>query len=128
MSEEKDMDAARRERGWIGVDFDGTLALYTDYDGADELGDPIAPMIKRVKRWLKRGYEVRIFTARAANSLSVRAIEEWLEENLGELLPITNIKDRDMIALWDDRCVPVYCNEGEPMIETDADDVSPSDG
>jgi hypothetical protein len=121
-------EKARRERGWIGVDLDGTLAHYTDYDGADEIGDPIEPMIKRVKKWLKLGYEVRVLTARASNSLSVRAIEEWLEENLGELLPITNIKDKDMIVLWDDRCVPVYVNEGEPMIETDEDDVSPMEG
>jgi hypothetical protein len=52
--------------GWIGVDFDGTLATYGRWAGPTQLGDPIAPMVDRVKRWLAEGREVRIFTARVA--------------------------------------------------------------
>ena len=114
-----------KKHGWIGVDLDGTLAEYNDYEGVDIIGDPVPAMVKRVKKWLKAGYEVRVLTARASNSLAIHAIEEWLEEYVGELLPVTDKKDHDMIVLWDDRCVPVYVNEGEPMVETDEEDVSP---
>lgn len=49
---------------WIGVDLNGTLALYTTGDYRT-IGDPIEPMVARVKQWIKDGHEVRIFTARA---------------------------------------------------------------
>jgi len=50
--------------GWIGVDFDGTLAQYGTWVSADHCGEPIAPMVERVRRWMALGHEVRIFTAR----------------------------------------------------------------
>ncbi len=53
-----------KPHGWIGVDFDGTLAHYDGWKGAAHCGEPIAPMVERVKRWLDAGWEVRIFTAR----------------------------------------------------------------
>lgn len=38
---------------WIGVDLDGTLA---EYNGQlSGIGDPINPMMNRVKRWLSQG-------------------------------------------------------------------------
>jgi hypothetical protein len=55
-------------RGWIGVDLDGTLAdHYWPEKGpfeADRIGDPIPLMVARVKDWIAKGVEVRIFTAR----------------------------------------------------------------
>lgn len=50
--------------GWIGVDFDGTLAEYGTWVSPSHCGRPIAPMVERVKTWLAQGREVRIFTAR----------------------------------------------------------------
>jgi hypothetical protein len=50
--------------GWIGVDFDGTLAVYDGWNGADHCGEPIGEMVFRVKKWLSEGRDVRIFTAR----------------------------------------------------------------
>lgn len=51
-------------KGWIGVDFDGTLAEYNGWVSAGHCGAPIAPMVERVKRWLTEGHEIRVFTAR----------------------------------------------------------------
>jgi hypothetical protein len=51
-------------KGWIGVDLDGCLAKYDKWVSIDHIGEPITPMVERVKRWLREGREVRIFTAR----------------------------------------------------------------
>lgn len=47
-------------RGWIGVDLDGTLAHYDGWKGETHIGKPIPLMLARVKRWLAEGKEVRI--------------------------------------------------------------------
>ena len=126
--------------GWIGVDFDGTLAEYGTWVGPDHVGKPIAPMVERVKLWLSQGHEVRIFTARmypitqvirpgdalpvaeAAGTLAtplgtallaVDAIRAWCREHLGAVLPITCVKDYGMVELYDDRAVQVRPNTGE---------------
>lgn len=112
-------------KGWIGVDLDGTLAIYDGWKGALEIGEPIKPMVERVKQWVKEGKNVKIFTARVTegpshnkdgtvnNTEEVRkAIEDWCNINLGFILPITNLKDFDMIQLWDDRAVQVIPNLG----------------
>ncbi len=49
---------------WL-VDFDGTLVKYGKWVSCEHIGEPIQPMIDRVKMWLKQGREVQIFTARA---------------------------------------------------------------
>lgn len=63
-----EMMQARRdeqlEKGWIGVDFDGTLAEYWHWDGWNVFGKPILPMVYRVRRWLGEGHEVKLMTAR----------------------------------------------------------------
>ena len=94
--------------GWLGVDLDGTLAHYETFKGNDHVGAPIRPMVDKVKGWLDEGQDVRIFTARDPHP----AIRAWCKEHLGKVLPITNVKDRHMIALYDDRAVGVKRNEG----------------
>lgn len=115
--------------GWIGVDFDGTLAKYDGWKGPTDLGEPIPAMVERVKRWLAEGREVRIFTARVSlagrpgdsvtNALEMiatrSAIRSWCLEHLGQRLPVTCEKDLNMIELWDDRCVQVEPNTGRRM-------------
>lgn len=137
--------------GWIGVDFDGTLATYGTWAGADHVGEPIAPMVARVKRWLAEGREVRVFTARihpldtliqpdreirerltdeeiaAVRSIGAAperyteafraalAIRRWCLQHIGQVLPITNVKDYGMLELWDDRAVQVRPNTGEAV-------------
>lgn len=102
-------------RGWIGVDLDGTLAHYEGWKGIEHIGAPVPAMLKRVIGWLVQGQEVRIFTARAATPEAIPHIKEWCKEHFGFELPITNIKDFQMIELWDDRCVQVIPNTGNPV-------------
>lgn len=108
-------------KGWIGVDLDGTIAEYTGWKGHRHIGQPIRPMVERVKRWLKEGWEVRIFTARvsardgAEKQEVIKAVQDWCEEHIGTLLSVTCEKDYAMVELWDDRCVQVIPNTGEPV-------------
>lgn len=102
--------------GWIGVDLDGTLAEYGGWQGADHIGAPVPLMLARVKEWLARGIEVRIFTARVAldeDGSVVASIEAWCEEHVGQKLAVTCQKDYGMVELWDDRCVQVIPNTGQ---------------
>ena len=119
--------------GWIGVDLDGTLAVYDDL-GTSEIGKPIPAMVERVRGWLAEGHEVRIFTARvgfssestdpfdrilddhfAAQQRSL--IEAWCEEHIGVRLAITAVKDFGCIELWDDRAIRVITNTGKRCCE-----------
>ena len=99
---------------WIGVDLDGTLAHYDDWQGPEHIGAPIAPMVARVKRWIAEGRDVRIFTARVHrdDGANRQHIEAWCAEHLGCVLPVTNEKDWDMIEVWDDRAVQIITNTG----------------
>lgn len=126
-----------KPRGWIGVDFDGTLAEYGTWVSPTHCGQPIEPMLDRVKRWLAEGREVRIFTARvwpiveqitpdlrlaveyAPTDRAVQAvaaaeaIRDWCRRHVGQVLTITCVKDFAMVELYDDRCVQVRPNTGE---------------
>ena len=104
-------------RGWIGVDLDGTLAQYDGWKGPTHIGEPVEAMWRRVRQWLNEGKDVRIFTARACRGgeegVQVRAaIDAWCLQQFGTELPITNVKDFSMIELWDDRAVQVEPNTG----------------
>jgi len=111
--------ALAKSQGWIGVDFDGTLAVH-DPDktfNAKETGAPVPLMVQRVKQWLSNGWDVRIFTARVSpNAQNVetarQAIQQWSLLNLGRVLPVTAIKDPSMVAFYDDRAVRVDQNTG----------------
>ena len=102
--------------GWIGVDLDGTLAVYGEWRGPEHIGPPIPAMVARVKAWLDEDRDVRIFTARIAfdeNGENMRAICAWCREHLGRELIVTNVKDYGMIELWDDRAIQVVPNTGQ---------------
>lgn len=101
--------------GWTGVDLDGTLAYYHGWKGPEHIGDPIDAMVLKVKRQLSAGKEVRIFTARADDERSVRAIKMWLKVRaaLPSSLKITNKKDFECEEIWDDRARQVIRNKGE---------------
>lgn len=104
-------------RGWIGVDLDGTLAHYDTWRGPEHIGEPIMPMVERVRRWLAEGQEVRIMTARANLQLSVAAIQVWTHQMFGQVLEVTQTKDLHMKELWDDRAVQVIPNTGRTLAE-----------
>jgi hypothetical protein len=122
--ERSEDEGVKRPLPWIGVDLDGTLAHYSTWVSADHIGEPIAPMVERVKRWLDDGKRVKIMTARAAGPYEpkwltrndiVNAIDAWCLKNIGQKLEVTNEKDMFMIELWDDRAVQVEPNVGEPV-------------
>lgn len=100
--------------GWYGVDLDGTLAYHDEHTNG--IGRPIVPMVERVKRWLAKGREVRIVTARAAhkNPAEEKEIKAWCKQHLGQELEVTASKDFEMIELWDDRAIQVVTNRGIP--------------
>lgn len=117
-------------KGWIGVDFDGTLAHYEGWNGG-ELGEPVGEMLFRVKKWIADGRTVKIFTARvgetglrnAVGGVDDKAfadeqrtlIQDWCEKHVGVRLEVTAQKDFGMIELWDDRAVQVEANTGRPI-------------
>jgi len=100
---------------WIGVDLDGTLAHDLGNKSLDEIGSPIKPMLKRVQRWIAEGKTVKIFTARASAPRQIAMVKKWLVQHGLPDLEVTNAKDLRMIELWDDRCVQVMTNSGEPV-------------
>ncbi len=120
---------------WIGVDLDGTLAVWDGWRGIEHIGEPVEPMAARVRAWLAQGEEVRIFTARVDGGQAAlamgdengrahadvaavkRHIEQWCLEHLGAVLPITNVKDYGMRELWDDRAIGVERNTGRRIGE-----------
>lgn len=100
---------------WIAVDLDGTLA-HEDrkWKGIEHIGDPILPMLQRVKRWLKQGEEVKCWTARIANDPdAARFVRAWLDAHGLQAMGMTALKDPDMIEAWDDRTVCVQRNTGK---------------
>lgn len=115
--------------GWIGVDLDGTLAEYHGWLPDHGVGKPIPAMVERVKQWLAAGIEVRIFTARVSlqggysleshrsaddewKNEQTKIIEQWCLTYIGQKLPVTCMKDFQMIELWDDRCIHIELNTG----------------
>jgi hypothetical protein len=49
---------------WYGFDLDRCLAQYSHWQGVEHIGEPIAPMVAKVKQYLAEGKRVKIFTAR----------------------------------------------------------------
>ena len=103
--------------GWRGVDLDGTLAEYEGWRGVNHIGRPVPMMLERVLRWLKKGDQVAIMTARVSDpvveEVARLAIEAWCLKHLGQVIPVTHSKDFEMFELWDDRAIQVVKNTGE---------------
>lgn len=115
--------------GWIGVDLDGTLAVYNGWTDGCPIGAPVPEMVERVKRWIADGKEIRIFTARVFSNIGdekrqreaaeqLANITAWCLTNIGHKLEVTCVKDYNMDELWDDRCVRVEKNTGKPLCES----------
>ncbi len=101
----------------IAVDLDGTLAHHdpkAQYK-ASEIGEPIAPMLERVKRWIEEGHEVVIFTARVGEEGAYPHIQAWLRKHGIRGVAITNKKRADFKEMWDDRAVAVQRNTGKVL-------------
>ena len=109
-------------KGWIGVDADKTLF---EYDSGsfriDVFGRPIPLMVARIRMHLEDDEEVRLFTARVDDpewEPKGRAAWEQISQYLfGQVLKATNVKDYEMVLLYDDKAVQVIPNTGELAIE-----------
>ena len=111
------------DNGWVGVDLDGTLAHYDGWHGIEHIGKPIPKMVANVKKAIEKGEVVKIFTARMDTEGADVPIRKWLKAvGLPDDLEITNVKDRHMAELWDDRARQVIPNTGKFLDEhiTDA--------
>jgi hypothetical protein len=109
-------EGAKKEpvrKGWIGIDLDGTLARADTLSGTSKIGAPIPKMVSLATRLVRDGVSVKIFTARASDASQVDMIHRWLNENGLPEFEVTNVKDFDMIRLYDDRAVQVITNTGE---------------
>ena len=109
-----------KDKEWIGVDLDGTLAQkHPDgWQGISHIGEPIPLMVDRVKKWLAEGKTVKILTARFAEpDLKTREqvvffIRQWCVTYIGQRLEVTCSKDMHMTELWDDRARQVETGTG----------------
>lgn len=101
---------------YLGVDLDGTLARSGPGGPRGAIGKPVPAMVEKVKQALAAGKDVRIYTARVSNDpdgKATRAIQAWSQKNLGEALPVTDIKEPGMEELLDDKAVHVGKNTGK---------------
>ena len=119
---------AIKDKAWIGVDFDGTMAYHFGWTPWNELGRPIKAMVDRVQQWIAEGKDVRIFTARVGSDEDeeiclvtgqkftrndmFKILYAWCQEHIGVVIPVTAKKDKFMVELWDDRAVQVVPNTG----------------
>lgn len=109
------------EKGWIGVDLDGTLATYgPTYQGPLWIGDPVPLMVERINRWIIEGKTIKIFTARVsktwlnivkaeADEMAIKdSIYNWCLKVFNRTFEVTAEKDPYMVELWDDiKLMPV---------------------
>lgn len=120
-----------RKKLIYAVDFDGTLAKYTNWQGIGHVGEPIEPMVTRVKQLLAEGHFVSIFTARLAFHAkdsfeykhTIEILSEWCRMHLGmpiqpydpensPQLQITCTKYGHFHEFWDDRARHIIPNTG----------------
>lgn len=112
----QDTEGDGGDEPWIGVDLDGTLALYDGWRGLKSIGKPIPRMVRRVEGWVERGLRVKVFTARASVPGGAEAVRAWLEKHGLPGLEVTHEKDFGMIELWDDRAVQILPNTGKAVL------------
>lgn len=116
--------ATGRYDGWIGVGFDGVLAVARPLE--EPPGPPIPDMRDRVKAWLADGVDVRIVTPRVR--LRCNEVFDWCQEHIGravDVAPAVVADDDRMIELWDTRAVRVARNRGIPLSDSVAEPIEP---
>jgi hypothetical protein len=110
-------------KGYIGMDFDGTISVYDGWKGPGHVGKPVPSMIALIKDFLEMGKEVRILTARVSSPTEAdearAAIEQFCLDHIGQILPVQCEKDYGMIVLFDDRAITVEPNTGKILGLTD---------
>ncbi len=89
----------------IAIDFDGTIAEYDDWKGAGVVGKPIPGAVEFVRKVHELGFNVAIFSTRAASEEGKNAIIQWIHENkLGDIISgVTHEKSGMFELIVDDR-------------------------
>lgn len=106
-------------RPWVGFDYDGTLFTHTTEDNP-VVGEPIKPMIERLKTLLNQGIRCKILTARVSSieknvQFQERVIRKSLVKEVGEKaanIEVTAEKDYLMMEFYDDRARQVIKDTG----------------
>jgi hypothetical protein len=116
---ERDSKEHEQSGGWYAFDLDNSIAQYYGYEGPTDIGEPLGiddvhSTFNTLLQYLESGKDCRIFTARADNPYSVRAINAWSKKYLGRIIPVTNIKDHNLIHGFDDRFTGVDPDTGVP--------------
>ncbi|MBP6925581.1 MAG: hypothetical protein KBC22_00775 [Candidatus Pacebacteria bacterium] len=113
----------KQKNNWVGFDLDGTLAVSENgkFDPKKN-GEPVPEMVSLVRKYLDKGVEVKIFTARISTNgtflslyhavVGIYHIQLWSEKYLGQKLEVTCIKDPKMNIFYDDRAVQVQKDTG----------------
>jgi hypothetical protein len=112
----------KKENTIKAVDLDGTLAKQLIPHNPKVAGPPIPKMLQLVKRWLKAGETVVIFTSRVSpsthNIVEIRyarkLITAWCREYLGTTLAITSDKN-PRFEIWDNKAHRVETNTGRVL-------------
>jgi hypothetical protein len=101
----------------VACDLDGTLATYDHWRGIDHIGEPVEPVLRRVKALLEAGHQVSIFTSRVAGDwpehikdleTTRRHIESWCYRHVGRILPVTAHKHGWFTEIWDDKALGIF--------------------
>jgi hypothetical protein len=115
-----DEDNASEHGPWYAFDLDGTIAEYHQWEGELAIGKPIAPTVELMRKMVKEGCIVKIFTARLSfpnrdHDAIVNAIQDWLEEQGLPRLEVTATKDWRFKEFYDDKAIAVEQNTGEML-------------
>ncbi len=119
-------DKSHEDKRWTGFDFDGTLVFEEpEWRGFEHIGEPIKPIVDKLKGYLKQGRIVKIVTARVSqdneydNYIARRNIYHWLlmyvhDDSMANFphIEIVSGKDMYMDKLYDNRAVQVETNTG----------------
>lgn len=98
---------------FVGFDLDGTLAKRQKEFDINSVGEPVPKMIAQLRKHLKAGDTVKIFTARASTAGCKPPIHKFLKAQGLPKLEITNVKTPGLTKLYDDRAVGVKVDTGE---------------
>lgn len=116
---------ARRRRAWRRpVDTTTPLGIVCPVCGGDQWR---VLEVRGERGYIRRRHECGLETCVDEHGRRTRwtvdvqraTIEVWCMFHLGAVLPITATKDYFMSELWDDRCVRVERNVGEPVVGCD---------
>jgi phage gp29-like protein len=107
-----------QETPYVGFDLDGTLAKFDKWQGPGHIGPPVPKMVAKVKKFLDKGIQVRIITARLGlpgkeAEVAHRAIQKWTKQHIGKPLKVQAHKTPGLVKLYDDKVERVEKNTGE---------------